>query len=315
MKLHLSTVEATTGRTQRSNLARYKKRTRWYHYVKHYLFLLPFFVLFGLFFLYPAIFGVSMSFTDWDGIDPANFVGLQNYISIVHSKEFVHAFSNLFSYVLLDVPIGIVLAFALALLVNSFTGRFGNFLRITYFLPTIVPLFLTATMWTWLLSYFSIPNTLLRHIGLSIDWTDASTAIPRLVIIDLWRSSGFNMIILLAGLKNIPQEYYDAAKVDGANAWQRIRYITIPQMEPIIFLVVVVAFINTFQIFDLPWLLSVSTFSLYGGNTGEFLFPTIDMLGRGIGHLEFGAASAYAVILLILILLVTSIQFVIRRRQ
>lgn len=310
MKLDISAAYSTRKKAH-SNIAR---RKDWRAYLKHYLMLAPFFILFVIFFLWPALFGLGMSFTDWDGIDPAQFVGLQNYINIVRSPEFLQAFRNLFTFVLLDVPLGVVFAFGLALLVNSFTGRWGNFLRIIYFFPAILPLFLTATIWSWLLSYFGLPNIILRAIGLPIDWTNTATAIPHIVIVDLWRSSGFNMIIFLAGLKNIPQEYYDAAKVDGANTWHRIRYITIPQMEPILFLVFVMAFINTFQVFDLPWLFSHSTFTKYGGIRGEYLFPTIDMLGRAIGELQFGVSSAYAVILLLLILIVTMIQFALRKR-
>jgi multiple sugar transport system permease protein len=138
--------------------------------------------------------------------------------------------------------------------------------------------------------------------------------IPAAVIIDVWRSTGFNMIILLAGLNGIPVEYYEAAKVDGANTWQQIWYITIPELEPVLFLVIVNGFISALQIFDVPWLITQSTYQAYGGPVQGMLFPVMDIMGRAFGSLKFGEASAYAWILLVFILLITLVQFYMRRR-
>jgi multiple sugar transport system permease protein len=292
------------------------KRTPFTRYLKHYLMLAPFFLLFLAFALGPLLYGLSMSLTDWDGVHPPRFVGLQNYSRVVQSRYFGKAFINLAHYVLLTLPIGIFVALGIALLLDRFTGFWSSFLRSAYFLPTVIPLFLTATVWRWLLApSFGIVNQLLGVFGIrSIDWlVEPGVAIPTLVMIDVWRSSGFNMILLLAGLKSIPRDYYDAAKVDGANTFQQIRSITLPQLEPVLFLVIVNGFIAALQVFDVPWVLT-SHFLDYGGFFQSMLFPVMDIVGRAFGRLRFGEAAAYAVMLMLLVLMVTLLQFVVRRR-
>jgi multiple sugar transport system permease protein len=290
-----------------------KSFTRW---LKHYLMIAPFFALFLAFALGPLVYGLGMSVTDWDGVHSPNFVGLRNYSQVVESRYFVKAFTNLVHYVLLTLPLGVFIALCLALLLDRFQGFWSNFLRSAYFLPTVIPLFLTATVWRWLLApSFGIVNQALGLFGVpSINWlVEPAAAIPALVMIDIWRSSGFNMILLLAGLKSIPGDYYDAAKVDGASTLQQIRHISIPLLEPVLFLVTVNGFIAALQVFDVPWVLT-SHFLDYGGFFQSMLFPVMDIVGRAFGRLRFGEASAYAVILMILVLVITLIQFALRRR-
>ncbi len=136
-----------------------------------------------------------------------------------------------------------------------------------------------------------------------------------LIIVDVWRSAGWNMVILLAGLKNIPNDYYDAAKVDGANKWQEMIYITIPLLEPVLFFVIAQGFIFALQVFDAPWLLTLSTTQGYGGRLKALLFPVMDMFGRAFGVYKFGEASAYGFMLTILIIIITSILFIVRRKD
>jgi multiple sugar transport system permease protein len=118
----------------------------------------------------------------------------------------------------------------------------------------------------------------------------------------------------LAGLNGIPQEYYEAARVDGANTWQQIVYITVPELEPVLFLVIVNGFISALQIFDIPWLLTQSTYQGYGGPLQGMMFPVMDIMGRAFGSLKFGEASAYAWILLVLVLVITLAQFRLRNQ-
>jgi multiple sugar transport system permease protein len=184
-------------------------------------------------------------------------------------------------------------------------------------MPTVIPLFLTAAIWRWILTpdYGLLNRIIMFFGGPSINWlTDPKFMIPAAVIVDVWRSTGFNMIILLAGLNAIPAEYYEAARVDGANTWQQIIYLTIPELEPVLFLVIVNGFISALQIFDIPWLLTQSSYTAYGGPMQGMLFPVMDVMGRAFGSLKFGEASAYAWILLVFVLLVTLIQFYLRRR-
>jgi multiple sugar transport system permease protein len=279
--------------------------------------LAPFFILFVIFYLLPLIFGLGISFTEWNGVQPPEYVGLENFRSVITSRYFEKAFVNLAKYVIFTMLIGISMAFLLALLVDSFTRRPANVFRSAFFLPTVIPLFLSASVWRWIFAPdFGILNMALGLVGIQdIKWlTNPTYMIPACIILDVWRSTGFNMIILLAGLKGIPREYYEAAEIDGANAVQKVRFITIPQLEPVLFLVIVNGFISALQVFDVPWLLSDSSFDSYGGPLQGMMFPVMDIVGRAFGRLKFGEASAYAWLLLILILIVTLIQFALRKR-
>jgi multiple sugar transport system permease protein len=284
----------------------------------HYLMLLPFFLLFAVFFLYPILFGVRISFSKWDSIHDPVFLGLENYQKIVSSPNFKKGFTNLLKYVSITVPINIVVAFWLAVLVNSYKGFWTRFFRGAYFLPTLIPLFLAASIWRWLFAAdVGFINNMLGWFGIEqIFWlTDPKVMIFSLIIVDVWISSGFNMLIILSGLKNIPQEFYDAAKVDGASKFQEIIYITIPQLEPVLFLVITYGFISALQVFDAPWIMTASSYVEYGGRMKALLFPVMDMMGIAFNNLRFGRAAAYGLILTIFIFLITLFQFVIRRRQ
>lgn len=293
-----------------------KKKPFW-RYGKHYLMIAPFFILFTVFYLAPLLYGLYISTQKWDGVHPPVYVGFTNFVKVVNSPYFVTAFLNLIKYVAITMFFGITIAFGLALLVNRFRGVASNVFRSAYFLPTVIPLFLTAAVWRWILTPdFGLLNRVIMALGgPSINWlTDPKWMIPAAVIVDVWRSTGFNMIILLAGLTGIPSEYYEAARVDGANTWQQILFITIPQLEPVLFLVIVNGFISALQIFDVPWLLTQSVYTSYGGPMQGMMFPVMDIMGRAFGSLKFGEASAYAWILLILVLFITLIQFYLRRQ-
>ena len=294
-----------------------KRPFRFPAYAKSYLMLAPFFILFGVFSLGPLLSGIAISFTKWNGISQPAFVGLNNYVTVINSPRFGKAFSNLLLYVAVTVPVGIALAFCIALVVNRFKGPIAHLFRSAYFLPTVIPLFLTAVIWRWLLT----PDFGLINMGITLlrlpqpNWLgDPTFMIPALVMADAWRATGFNMVIFLAGMKNIPNEYYEAATIDGANGLAKIRFIMIPGLRPVFLLVVVNAVISALQIFDLPWLMTNSSFSSYGGPLQGMLFPVMDVMGRGFGGRRFGEAAAIATILFVLILSVTVAQLALRRR-
>jgi multiple sugar transport system permease protein len=287
-------------------------------YLKHYLMLFPFFFLFSLFFLYPIGKGFSISFFKWDGVNPQLFVGLKNYAYLLQSRDFAISFTNLIKYVSVTVPVGITVAFLLALFVNNLKGRWSNFFRSAYFVPTMMPLFLAASIWRWMYSpEVGLINVAIGWLGIeSVNWLkDPSVMIFALVVVDVWRSAGWNMVILLAGLKNIPEEYYDAARVDGANKFQEVVYITLPLLEPVLFFVIAQGFIFALQVFDAPWLLTLSTTQGYGGRLKALLFPVMDMFGRAFGVLKFGEASAYGFLLTALIAIITALLFFLRKKD
>jgi len=284
----------------------------------HYMMLAPFFVIFIAFFLYPILSGLYYSFFKWDAINPAEFVGLGNYEKILGSRKFNLSISNLLLYVSITVPLGITIAFLLALLVNSFKGAWANFFRSAFFVPVMMPLFLAATIWRWIYTpEVGILNTILGWFGFaSVNFlNNTDTMLFALIAVDVWVSAGFNMVIILAGLKNVPTHLYEAARLDGASKVQEVFYVTIPMIAPVLFFVITYGFISALQVFDVPWLLTTSSFESYGGRRGALLFPVMDMMGRGFGRLRFGEAAAYGFILTFVIMTVTVLLFALRRRR
>lgn len=287
--------------------------------LKHYMMILPFFLLFSIFFLYPIGKGFYTSFFKWDALPThvPEFVGLKNYTTILKSSDFMKSFTNLMKYVSLTVPIGITIAFLLALFVNSLKGFWSNFFRSTYFLPATIPIFLAGSIFRWMYQpEVGLINVALSYLGIdSINWlNDTRYMIFSVIILDVWRAVGFNMVILLAGMKNIPQDFYDSAKVDGANSFQEVIYITIPQLQPVLFFVISFGFISALQVFDAPWLLSTSSTLSYGGPSGGMLFPMMDLMGRAFGSLRFGLSAAYGFILMSIVLVITALLFAFQRR-
>ncbi len=283
----------------------------------HYVMLLPFFALFVVFFLYPIGSGFYYSFFQWDAINEPTYVGVENYSDIMGSRKFEKGITNILTYVAITVPLGITVAFLLAVLVDSFNGFWSKVFRSAYFVPVMMPLFLAATLWRWIYApNFGILNTFLGWFGIdSINFlNNTDTMLLAMIAVDVWVSAGFNMVIILAGLKNVPQHLYEAARLDGANKLQEIRYVTIPMIAPVLFFVVTYGFISALQVFDVPWLLTTSEFTSYGGRRQTLLFPVMDMIGRGFGALKFGEAAAYGFILTVIIMTVTATLFLIRRR-
>ncbi|UWL61868.1 sugar ABC transporter permease [Brucella pseudintermedia] len=281
----------------------------------HYAMVLPFGILFAVFFLYPLASGLFYSFHSWNAASEPHFVGLANYQSVLTSRDFSRAMENLAIYIVITVPLGIIIALALALLVDSFTGFWANFFRSAFFLPVVLPAFLAATIWRWMYApNFGLINMVLGWLGIpAINFlNDTGMMLYSMIAVDIWVSAGFNMVILLAGLKNIPQDLYEAAHLDGASRFQQVRFVTIPMLAPVLYFVVTYGFISALQVFDVPWLLTGSSFTSYGGRRGALLFPVMDMMGRAFGEVRFGEATAYGFILAIIIMLFTGVMFALR---
>ncbi|TWA50640.1 carbohydrate ABC transporter membrane protein 1 (CUT1 family) [Sinorhizobium medicae] len=284
----------------------------------NYLMLAPFMILFGAFFLYPILSGFRYSFYDWDTVREPVFVGLKNYETVLGSRNSRIAAGNLAAYVAITVPLGVSVAFGLALLVDHFAGFWGRFFRSVYFVPVVMPLFLAATIWRWLYApNFGMFNLLAGWLGAgNIRFlNDPDVMLYSMIAVDVWVSAGFNMVILLAGLKNIPRHYYEAARLDGATKLQEIVYVTLPMIKPVMIFVISYSFISALQVFDLPWLLTGSSFLDYGGRQKALLFPVMDMMGRGFGSLSFGLASAYGFVLTFVIVLITAAIFALQKRD
>jgi multiple sugar transport system permease protein len=286
---------------------------------KHYLMLLPFFAVFLIFFLWPLLYGASISFTKWNGIKPPIYVGFDNYIKVLSSPDLYASAKNLVLFMVSTLIVGISISLFISLVASQLSLKFSYFFRSVFFIPNMMPLFLSAAIWRWLLQPEYGPlNVMLTKVGFpNINWFFTSGyAIASVVLVDLWRASGWNILIIMTCILEIPSEYYEAAEVDGANAWQKMRYITLPQLEPIIFLIITNGMIGALQIFDIPWFMSASNYNIYGGQNNNFmLYPVMQVYGLAFGKQNFGGSSAYAMLLLITTLIITGLRFVLRHKK
>lgn len=249
------------------------------------------------------IFSGFWSFTKYNGIVPAKWVGVANYTALLHDDRFVKALWNTVVFVILGMGIGPTLGLATALLLNQ-KVRFRGFFRTAYFLPVMTSLVVVATIWKVLLQEQGIINVIVRFFGLPghIWLQDTNTALPAVVVTSIWQGFGFETVVFLAALQSIPGDYYDAARVDGASAWQRFRYVTIPALRPTLLFVYIIGIIGSFQVFDQIFVMT------NGGpleSTRTLVFDLFDRFNR----LQLGQASAVAYVLLIILATLSFLQF------
>ncbi|OQY92301.1 MAG: hypothetical protein B6D39_04820 [Anaerolineae bacterium UTCFX2] len=270
-----------------------------------YLFLLPYFTLFFVFFFFPAVTIIPMSFTHWNILSTPKFAGFDNYIRMFKDPYFWQATFNTFEYTIL-VTIGLTtLALLLALLLNQrLRGRVVG--RVFVLMPYVISSAAAGIVWKWMYDKnFGIINSYLNRFGLPTQpfLTSTTQAMFAVVFMNLWWSVGFNTIIYLAALQGIPEELYQAAEVDGANSWQLFRYITIPSLKPITLYVTVLCFANSFQMFDEAYIMT------QGGPIGSTTTLVFRMWNSAFSNFRFGEAAATSTVILLLILTVTLLQF------
>ncbi|GLV54057.1 ABC transporter permease [Dictyobacter sp. S3.2.2.5] len=222
-----------------------------------YVYLLPMVVLLVTFILYPNIASVGYTLYQWNGIgDPASYVGLDNFVRVIRDPFFWGAFQHTLIYTMVLVPIQLVLALALALVLNNPRLRFSTFYRAIYFIPAVTSPAVVAVVIQLILTNFGDNlNALLIQLHLShehIDWLGNPTyALGIIIAIGIWLGLGFNLVYFMAGLQTIPTELYEAAHIDGANGINRFVYITIPMLRSIGLIIVILAILGSLQVFDL----------------------------------------------------------------
>lgn len=274
------------------------------------LFLLPSAVPLTAFTLAPMVSSAWVSLHDWNLISPMEWVGLDNYADLLRDPQTLAVFGHTLLYILGYLPLVYVGGLGLALALNRAIKGIG-FLRSAYFLPVVTSWVVVALVWQWLLAPSGgLVNTLLGAIGLPEPgwWTDPTWAMPSIVLASVWKDLGFVMVILLAGLQAIPHEVLEAARVDGANAWQRFRHMTLPLLSPSTFFVVVISLINGFQVFDQ---VNVMT---GGGPAGASQVVVGQIYDLTFRYGRAGDASALSWLLFAVILLITAIQLRGQRR-
>jgi multiple sugar transport system permease protein len=280
-----------------------------------WLFVAPALGLIGVFFVVPVIAGLLLSFTDFDiyGIgDPSTVrvVGLDNYQRIVTDREFWGALRNTMIFVLVGGPLSVVTSLAAALLVNARIVRWKGAFRLVLFSPFVTTLVAVAIVWRYLYHpHYGLIDYGLRAIGLpAVDWLgDPRWAMPAIILFSIWKTFGYNMLIFVAGLQNISEELYEAARIDGAGAWARFRHITVPGLGATFLLVGVTTMIGQFQLFSEPYVMT------QGGPLRSTVSLILLMYEQGFRWWRLGLAAAIAFILLVLVLLGTLAQLRLQR--
>jgi multiple sugar transport system permease protein len=282
-----------------------------------WLFIAPALLVIGVFFVLPAMAAMVLSLTDFDlyalaDIDNLRFVGFDNYTRLLQLPLFWKALGNTFYFVAVGVPLSIALSLCAALLLNSKLARFKPFFRTALFAPVVTTIVAVAIIWRYLFhSRYGLANYGLAQLGVEpVDWLgDPSWSMPTIILFAVWKNFGYNMIILLAGLQGIPQELYEAARIDGASAWKQFRHITLPMLAPVLMLVGILTTVGYFQLFAEPYVMTE------GGPLQSTLSVLYLMYEEGFKWWNIGSASAVAFLLFLLMLAATALLLRIGRRS
>ncbi|HEX7013087.1 MAG TPA: sugar ABC transporter permease [Steroidobacteraceae bacterium] len=282
-----------------------------------WLFVAPALIVLTVFFFLPVLGALAMSLTDFDlyaltDIDNLRFVGFRNYVRLLSEPLFWNALGNTVYFVALGVPLSIGVSLAAALLVNSRLARWRGLFRTVFFAPVVTTLVAVAVVWRYIFhTRYGFLNYTLSALGIEpIDWMgDPNWAMPAIVILAVWKNFGYNMIILLAALQNIPDDLYEAARIDGASSWQMFRHITLPGIGPVLLLVSILTMAGYFQLFAEPYVMTE------GGPLQSTMSVLYFMYEEGFKWWSLGRASAVAFLLFIIMLTVTVLQLRIGRQR
>jgi multiple sugar transport system permease protein len=283
-----------------------KKMTLW-----GVLFASPWIIGLLMFHAYPLIMSVYYSFTSYSILEPGGWVGLDNYRQLMRDEIFWKSIYNTLYFTFIFVPLSIAVGVGLSLILNMKIRGQGIY-RTLFFMPSLVPPVATTIIWLWLLNpQFGLVNYWLEQIGIAgPPWIGSEAwSKPSLILMSLW-GVGQAIVIYLAGLQDIPQEYYDAADVDGANTWQRLRHITLPLLTPVIFFNLIMGTIGALQNFVLPFMLSNGQ----GTPANSMMFYVMYLYTNAFGYLKMGYASAMAWILFIIVVALTALIFWTQKR-
>jgi multiple sugar transport system permease protein len=290
------------------------RRGQWRKTLVAYSFIAPNFLGFAIFTLGPILFAFALAFMHWDGSNPIAFAGLDNFWRLWSDRAFITAFWNTILYAVLAVPLTVVCALGLAMLLNQkLPGR--DFFRAAMFFPYVASLVAVAVVWNMLFNPEMGPiNMLLYYVGVDPRnlprWAaDRNWAMITVVLFGVWKSMGYYMVIYLAGLQGINQDLYEAAAIDGATAVQKFRHITIPQLGPTTFFVTVMLTIQSFKVFDQIYLLT------QGGPGTSTLVLVYHVYNEAFISWDLGYSSMVALVLFLVVLSVTVIQFRFRREE
>ena len=273
-------------------------------------FVAPALLVIAVFFFLPVVAAFLISLTDFDIYalaDLANlrFVGLGNYLKLLHTPLFWQALGNTLYFVGAGVPLSIAASLGAALLLHSRLTRFKPFFRTALFAPVVTTLVAVAVIWRYLFNTrYGLLNYALGGLGIDpIDWLgDPHWAMPAIILFAVWKNFGYNMIIFLAGLQSIPDELYEAARIDGASIWRQFASVTLPMLSPVVMLVAILTIAGYFQLFAEPYVMT------QGGPLQSTVSVLYFMYEEGFKWWNLGSASAVAFVLFLLIFAVTALQ-------
>lgn len=273
-----------------------------------YSFIAPNFIGFAVFTLVPMLFSFVLSLMEWDGgtVNPMKFTGIQNYLRLFADSKFQNAYWNTLVYALGYVPLTLVLSLLLAIVLNAkIRGR--NFFRILSFFPYVASIVAVASVWNMLFNPSMGPvNMLLSALGIENlpRWSaDKNWAMITVILFSVWRSIGYYMIIFLAGLQGINADLYEAASLDGAGKWKQFLNVTLPQLKPTTFFVVVMLTIGSFKVYDQIFLIT------QGGPGDRTMVLVYYIYNQAFKYSDYGYASTVSIVLFLTVLAVTLIQF------
>ncbi|MCX7041248.1 MAG: sugar ABC transporter permease [Gammaproteobacteria bacterium] len=268
----------------------------------------PALIVIALFFAVPVLAALALSVTDFDiyalsDLDNLRFVGIDNYVNLLHEPLFWKALGNTFYFVIVGVPLSIAVSLGAALLLQSKLGRFKPFFRTAFFAPVVTTVVAVAVIWRYLFhTKYGLVNWGLSGIGIDpIDWLgDPHWAMPTIILFAVWKNFGYNMIIFIAGLQAIPEDLYEAARIDGASTWSQFRHVTLPLLGPVLLLVGILTMAGYFQLFAEPYVMT------QGGPLESTVSVLYLMYEQGFKWWNLGAASAVAFVLFVLMAGITS---------
>lgn len=274
-----------------------------------YLFISPWLAGFVVFYAGPMVASFVLGFTSWNLLNPARWVGLDNFRQLIHDPLFWRALQVTAVYAVVAVPLDLLAALLLAALLNQKVRGIGAY-RTIFYLPTILPGVVTAVVWRWVFNpEIGIINNILALLRLPgpLWLASPSWALPAMIIMSLW-TIGTATVIFLGGLQGVPVELHEAADIDGAGPWSRFWRITVPLVSPSIFFNLITGMIGAFQVFTLPYIMT------QGGPQNATLFYVLYLYENAFTYMKMGYASAMAWILFLIIVILTLVQFRISRR-
>ena len=273
-----------------------------------WMFAGPALLVIALFFALPVLAALGLSLTDFDiyalaDLNNLRFVGFDNYLALLVNPLFWKALGNTFYFVIVGVPLSVAVSLGAALLLQSKLGRFKPFFRTAFFAPVVTTVVAVAVIWRYLFhTKYGLVNWGLGGLGIDpIDWLgDPTWAMPTIILFAVWKNFGYNMIIFIAGLQAIPEDLYEAARIDGASAWSQFRHVTLPLLGPILLLVSILTMAGYFQLFAEPYVMT------QGGPLQSTVSVLYLMYEQGFKWWNLGAASAVAFVLFVLMAGITS---------